>query len=87
MQNNKAVPAKIRPSFRVKSGVQTNLIYGDQALADTLHAGLSTIRTWRNKRVIPFIKTGHKSIIYDLNKVLKALDVFEIKPVTTKEVR
>jgi hypothetical protein len=61
-----------------------NLIYGDQALADAIHAGLSTVRTWRARRLIPYIKTGHKSVIYDLNKVLTALEALEVKPVTGK---
>ena len=61
-----------------------NLIHGDQALADAIHAGLSTVRTWRAKRLIPYIKTGHKSVIYDLNKVMAALGALEVKPVTSK---
>jgi len=62
----------------------TNLIYGDQALADAIHSRLSTVRTWRARRLIPYIKTGHKSVIYDLNKVLAALEALEVKPVTGK---
>jgi hypothetical protein len=58
------------------------LIHGDQALADAIGAGLSTVRTWRAKRIIPYIKTGHKSVIYNLPKVLAALEEFEVKPVT-----
>ena len=61
-----------------------NLIYGDQALADAIHAGLSTIRTWRAMRLIPYIKTGHKTVIYDLNKVLAAIEMHEVKAVTLK---
>ena len=63
---------------------RTTLIHGDQALADAIGAGLSTVRTWRAKRLIPYIKTGHKSVIYDLPKVLAALEAFEVKPVTVK---
>ena len=61
-----------------------NLIYGDQALADAIHAGRSTIRTWRAMRLIPYIKTGHKTVIYDLNKVLAALEMHEVKAVRPK---
>ena len=50
--------------------------------SDAIGAGLSTVRTWRAKRLIPYIKTGHKSVIYDLPKVLAALEEFEVKPVT-----
>lgn len=63
---------------------RTSLIHGDQALADAIGAGLSTVRTWRAKRIIPYIKTGHKSVIYDLTKVLAALGALEVKPVTSK---
>jgi hypothetical protein len=65
----------------------TNLIHGDQALADALHAGLSTVRTLRAKRIIPYIKTGYKSVIYDLNKVLAALEVLETKAIERKGMR
>ena len=56
------------------------LLHGDLALAVALNAGLSTIRTWRGKRLIPFIKTGHKSISYSLPKVLAALESLTVHP-------
>jgi|GEM_PF-2406303 len=84
MPNHRAVLAKITHLPDVKSGALTNLIHGDQALADAIHAGLSTVRTLRSKRIIPFIKTGHKSVIYDLNKVLAALEMHEVKAVTLR---
>ena len=66
----------------------TNLIHGDAALAAALGAGLSTVRTWRAKRLIPFIKTGHRSIAYSLPRVLRALERVEVseisKPTTRK---
>ena len=58
----------------------TNLIHGDAALAAALGAGLSTVRTWRGKRLIPFIRTGHKSISYSLPRVLAALDKLTVQP-------
>jgi hypothetical protein len=60
------------------------LIAGDRALASALNISVSTVRTWRSKRIIPYIKTGHKSVIYDLTKVLAALERLEVKPVTEK---
>jgi hypothetical protein len=87
MSNNKAVPAEITHRPEVSSGSLTNLIHGDQALADAINAGLSTVRTLRAKRLIPYIKTGHKSVIYDLSKVLAALGTLEVKPVTGKGAR
>ena len=56
------------------------LIYGDLALAKALGASLSTIRTLRAKRLIPYIKTGHKSICYNLTKVLAALESLTVHP-------
>lgn len=58
----------------------TSLIHGDAALAAALGAGLSTVRTWRGKRLIPFIRTGHKSISYSLPRVLAALDKLTVHP-------
>jgi hypothetical protein len=87
MKNNEIVSSKIEPYSDTGSGVRTNLIYGDQALADALGASLSKIRTWRSGRIIPYIKTGHKSVIYNLHKVLAALGALEVEPVTKKGAR
>lgn len=59
---------------------QVALVHGDLALAKALGASLSTIRTLRAKRLIPFIKTGHKSICYNLAKVLAALESLTVHP-------
>ncbi|MEI6714641.1 MAG: hypothetical protein WCO60_12870 [Verrucomicrobiota bacterium] len=59
------------------------LLNGDAALAAELCLGLSTIRRLRSARRIPYIKTGHRTIVYNLPKVLAALDATEIKAVTT----
>jgi hypothetical protein len=56
------------------------LLHGDIALANALGICLSTVRTWRAKRLIPFIKTGHKSISYNLPKVLAALESLTVHP-------
>lgn len=60
------------------------LVFGDRALAETLNASLSTIRTWRGKGIIPFIRTGYKSIAYDLPDVLAALRTLRVKTITEK---
>ncbi len=62
-----------------ESKSKSALIYGDAALACELGAGLSTIRTWRAKKLIPYIKTGHKSICYNLAKVLAALESLTVQ--------
>lgn len=52
-------------------------VHDDTALATALGAKLSTVRTWRKKGLIPFIKTGHRSISYCVPKVLAALEALE----------
>jgi excisionase family DNA binding protein len=42
------------------------------------------VRTWRTlvqKRAIPFIKVGHRTMLFQPEKVLKALEKFEVKGV------
>ena len=68
-------------------GSLINLIHSDKLLAEVLNTSIYSIRNLRRKRIIPYIKTGHKTVIYDLNKVLAALEKFEVKPVTGKGVR
>jgi predicted site-specific integrase-resolvase len=62
----------------------SQFIFGDLKLAQTLGAQVSTIRTWRYKGLIPFIKTGHKSIMYQLPAVLAALEKME-QPAESKK--
>jgi hypothetical protein len=63
----------------VKQITTPRLIHGDEALAKALEASLSTVRTLRAKKIIPYIKTGHRSVIYNLPKVLAALEALEVK--------
>ena len=70
---------------RIKLGVSNcGLIFGDRAPASCLGACLSTVRTLRAKGIISFIKTGHKSIAYELDDVLAALRSYRRKPITEK---
>jgi predicted DNA-binding transcriptional regulator AlpA len=45
--------------------------------------GLSTrtIRTLMEKRAIPYIRTGHRTVLYDPAKVIAAIEKFEVQPV------
>jgi len=88
MTNGEDAPKKggtmdVAPAARHGESVGV-LISGDRSLAVALNVNLSTIRTWRGKRLIPFIKTGHKSIAYELSDVLLALRSLRVKPVTEK---
>ncbi len=74
----------MEPDHNMKT---TQLLHGDSALAVALNSNVHTIRTLREKGIIPHIRTGHRSIIFDLTKVLAALDTLEIKAVTKKGVQ
>jgi hypothetical protein len=41
-------------------------------------------RTLQQKGIIPYLKLGHRTCLYDLEKVDKALAAYEIKAVATK---
>lgn len=43
-----------------------------------------TIRTMITKRQIPYYKLGHRTILFDTDKVMKAINRFEIKEVGRK---
>jgi hypothetical protein len=62
----------------------SQFIFSDLKLAEALGSKLSTVRTWRTKGLIPFIKTGHKSIMYQLPAVLAALEKME-QPAKSKK--
>jgi hypothetical protein len=48
-------------------------------LALALNESPFTIRTWRKKRIVPYLRIGHRSIRYRLPAVLAALERFTIK--------
>lgn len=50
------------------------LIHTDKGLAEVLRLPLATVRRLRKKRQIPYIKSGHRTHIYDLTKVTAALE-------------
>jgi hypothetical protein len=68
------------PSPQAIPFTETLLIHGDQALASRLGISLSTVRTWRAKRLIPFLSTGHRSISYRLPAVMAAIERLEARP-------
>ena len=45
------------------------------------------VRSWRTmvqKRIIPFIKVGHRTMLFQPEKVLRALEKFEVKSVADR---
>ena len=63
------------------------LISGDAGLATALGLSVSTVRRWRDSRLIPYTKVGHRSVFYDIDRVRQALDRLEVQPVTAKASR
>ena len=44
-----------------------------------------TVRSWMQDRKIPFIRTGHRTVLFAPDRVLAALSKFEIKPVGARK--
>lgn len=57
-----------------------NLI-GIHALSSEMALPVSTIRTLQRGRKIPYVKAGHRILLFDPAKVRAALDRFEIKEI------
>ena len=41
-----------------------------------------TIRTLQSQRIIPYIRAGHRTVLFDEDKVMAALDKLEVKAVS-----
>ena len=55
-----------------------------KGLSEELGPPVRTLRTLQYKRIIPVIKTGHRSCLFDVEKVRAALEKFEVKAVGVK---
>jgi hypothetical protein len=55
-----------------------------QQLSGELGPSVRALRTWVHARKIPFIKVGHRTMLFDPQKVRAALQKFEIQPPATK---
>ena len=53
-------------------------------LAEAKNRSVREVRTWRQKGIIPFLKLGHRTCLFDLEKVNEALARFEVKPIGAK---
>jgi hypothetical protein len=53
-------------------------------LSEALGPPVRTFRTLMHTKKIPYFKTGHRSVLFDVAKVEAAISKFEIKSVTTK---
>ena len=50
-------------------------------LSAAIGMSIIEIRTLQNRRIIPFIKIGHRTLKFQLPKVQAALERFEVKAV------
>ena len=50
-----------------------------QGLARALNESPFTVRDWRHKGIIPYLRLGHRSIRYRLPAVIAALEKFTIR--------
>jgi hypothetical protein len=50
------------------------------------HSGVPkrTLRTLYQRRKIPYIKPGYRTVLFDPDKVMVALNKFEVRAVTSK---
>jgi excisionase family DNA binding protein len=86
MPRRKAVISPRERNFKGLNGTQrltpapcvVTKILRQKQLADELHVSERLIRKWQERRVIPFIKVG-RAVLFDLDKVLAALEKFERK--------
>jgi hypothetical protein len=53
-------------------------------LSEALGPPVRTFRTLMHAKKIPYFKTGHRSVLFDVAKVEAAISKFEIKSVTAK---
>jgi excisionase family DNA binding protein len=50
-----------------------------RGLAELTGVPVRSIRTLISKRVIPFIKVGHRTLLFEPSKVVRALHGFEVR--------
>lgn len=51
------------------------------SLSDAIGIPVRTIRSLQYQRKIPYIHAGHRTNLFDVNKVLAALDKLEVRAV------
>jgi excisionase family DNA binding protein len=54
-------------------------VYG---LSEEIGIPVRTLRTWLHCRKIPFLRVGHRTLLFDPEKVRAALNKFEVQAAT-----
>jgi len=52
----------------------------DRQLAQTLDVGLSTVQSWKARKIIPYRKIAGGMVRFRLEEVLDALEKFKVSP-------
>lgn len=52
-----------------------------QSLSERVGIPVRTLRTMKQQRKIPFIKPGHRTLLFDVDEVTKALQRFRVEAV------
>ena len=81
-------PATGRPEHRFANlcaveniSVRDGKLLTEEQLAKVLETSVYNVRHLRHRKKIPFIRLGHRSIWFDLIKVRKALEKYEVEEV------
>jgi excisionase family DNA binding protein len=56
-----------------------SILVNSKQLAAELGQSLRTIRSWTQARRIPFLRLGHRTVLFSPEKVRAALEKFEVK--------
>jgi hypothetical protein len=57
----------------------------EKECADAVSVSVRTLRYWRRRRIIPFLKVG-TLVIYDLDEVLQALKTYKRESINLRPV-
>jgi hypothetical protein len=69
---------KQREATEYFSGVASNVVNEEQLLKDIPGLTSRQVGNLRRARKIPFLKLGHRSYLYERDRVLKALKKLEV---------
>jgi hypothetical protein len=56
----------------------------EKKCADAVSVSVRTLRYWRRRRIIPFLKVG-ALVMYDLDEVLQALKTYKRESISRKK--
>jgi hypothetical protein len=72
---------------RLREALQPPAFVNIFELSELTNIPVRSYRTLIVKRSIPFIKVGHRTLLFSVPKVLAALESFEVQPITPRNGR